>query len=129
MIVILINQNTIRHNPNAGETTFLQPGRPQHYVEVGPDNSIRACVSIPYQELHTFPQPKWRYEYQATKVKCEDCGAEFPWTELKSDEVDDCYSETICPKCGTWSCCDIRFERIDEAFERGPKYDSRVQNL
>lgn len=57
-------------------------------------------------------EPKYLFDYHDFVVSCDSCGYSFNWRQLKSDSVGDIYSNTICPKCDTWDCCDLVFEKF-----------------
>lgn len=77
-------------------------------------------------------EPPYLYEYRPTRVQCYSCKAKFPHTELESDvedcgcsQYDDCCgcykdTDTKCPKCGNWNCCELEYEDIGETM-RGKK--------
>lgn len=63
-------------------------------------------------------EPRYLFAYIPTLIKCEVCNEEFYHTKLKHD----CYdwercSDTICPKCHDWDCCDLEFEDIDSIIK------------
>ena len=66
--------------------------------------------------------PEFLYEYKKKKVRCEMCEEKFDHSELESDYGSDgeweFSIENICPKCGIGNCCDIKYETIEECFER-----------
>lgn len=73
----------------------------------------------PCERLYSsMPERKYFFAYLPTPVKCEDCGAEFDYKELQNFEVDygDDYSTTNtgCPKCLAWDCCNLRYEKIED---------------
>jgi len=106
MIEIKINQNTIKRNPDAGRTTFLVPGRWQQDA----DGSRHRDIQVVHASC---PEPGFLFEYEPTMVECSECHQKFLHTELRSDSFDDgSYSDTICPKCGAWNCCEIKYERL-----------------
>lgn len=59
-------------------------------------------------------EPKYLFKYIPKLIKCEVCGEEFYHVELEHDCFDwDRCSDTICPKCHDWDCCNLEFEDID----------------
>lgn len=80
----------------------------------------RASISIKtnyqHQVIHSMtPEPDWLYQYEPIRVKCEFCNRRFLHTELKSDSIwhdDEIFSDTVCPKCDTFDCCEIEYERL-----------------
>jgi hypothetical protein len=109
-VKIPIDRSTIRRNPNAGRTSILVPGR--------------SCIvdgkeTKQIQRVHTiYPEGAYLFEYAHTKVQCCHCEAVFDYYLLESDcsiDIDgETYSDTICPKCHGWDCCEMEFEEFDE---------------
>jgi len=69
---------------------------------------------------YTGPSVKPSYDYEETTVECEGCGAEFVHTKLKRESATwpqsdgsekEVESETVCPKCGYWDCCEVEYEK------------------
>ena len=61
------------------------------------------------------PEEDYLYEYIPVKVTCWKCRESFKHTELESDNKgydDDAVTYTMCPKCGTWDCCELEYESI-----------------
>lgn len=62
------------------------------------------------------------YSYEPTMVQCDECHDEFIHTELKKesglwgegDYEKAVESDTVCPKCGAWDCCELEFESVDK---------------
>ncbi len=75
-----------------------------------------------YDMTTLFEDSLYLFDYMPAMVKCTECGAEFDHKELESDstEDDDYYvtSEAVCPMCGKWDCCEIKYEDIEEALKR-----------
>jgi hypothetical protein len=104
-MLIKINRSSIKPNPNAGNSTYYQ-----------------ALGNGEYEILHTIsPEGKWLYEYEDTLVTCYHCKAQFSYNDLESDEMsfgdNDMWTDKVCPKCHTWSCCEIEFERIEQVCQ------------
>ena len=109
-LVIPIDRSTVRENPHAGRTEFYMAG--QRCVTHDDGGNV-VSISQPMVRLHSLtPDPSHFFDYVPTSVRCEDCQAEFAHTELLSDGDDDRYSDTVCPKCGSWGCCEVEFERL-----------------
>lgn len=59
-------------------------------------------------------------KYKPTQVECCECHKEFLHTELTKDKAvwgDGDYqrnveSDTVCPRCGAWDCCELEFEQL-----------------
>lgn len=77
----------------------------------------KAIVEQNVQTIHSLsPQAEFLYEYNKEEcVKCKYCDIRFVWTDLKEDFADDfeCYahSETVCPFCYNWECCELEFQK------------------
>jgi len=61
---------------------------------------------------------KYLYEYENTKLKCEDCGKSTPFNEIEEKEVDlgyDYYYDKVCPHCGGYNTFeDYQLENIND---------------
>lgn len=80
----------------------------------------RLCTLEVAREAHSMyhaPIPPFSYAYVPTDVACDECGARFPHTELRSEETadGDGYSERVCPRCGGFECCDLVYEPLTRA--------------
>ena len=65
------------------------------------------------------PEPLYLFDYEPQKVQCEKCKAEFDHTELDFDDNDEWsyeYSDTVCPKCHYFNCCEIEYQDIYEVM-------------
>ncbi len=100
-------------------TTITGMAKPEYWAE-------SKTIEYPRTELYTLGgEPKYFFTYLPTPVKCDDCGAEFPYTELLALEFDGEdyeYTNTGCPKCGYWNCCGIEFQKIED-FLLGDSYE------
>jgi hypothetical protein len=73
-------------------------------------------------DVTCFSTEAYLYTYIHKKVKCNTCKKSFMSNELQydSDEIDDVCTNTDskCPKCGKWDCCNIKYENINHALTR-----------
>jgi hypothetical protein len=82
-------------------------------------NTDECGLALPtrLEPVYHYPIPPYSYKHAPTDVTCSTCGKTFKHAELKSDSYydgeDDIYSNTICPVCGAWGCCEVEFERIN----------------
>ncbi len=108
MIIVEINENSIKINPYAGRSLICIPGYN------GAIERIRLMT----------PEPAFLYEFKPTEVVCKECGWKSDIYELKSDYTycgeEEVYSNSICPKCGEWDCVEggTHFETIPELEKR-----------
>ena len=66
-----------------------------------------------------YSEPKYLFDYMPTRVQCSECNEKFYHTELESDEMNwDYYSNTVCPKCGCFDCCQLEFEDINSIIKK-----------
>jgi hypothetical protein len=70
-------------------------------------------LSRDVQNVMHMPIPTFAYDHVPTEVECDECGERFPHAELESDDDDDGWTDTRCPRCGAWGCCELEFERLD----------------
>lgn len=109
-ILIKIDRNSIKLNPNFGQTTYQVPGQ-------------TASLSRPVQLIRTInPEPKYLFSHETTIIECQYCHEKFPHIELQSESYTDCDGEsicnTVCPKCKKHHCCKtLQFEQIEDIKE------------
>jgi hypothetical protein len=75
---------------------------------------------IEHHVINHSPIPEYSYEYENISVVCCGCGKIIMTNDLESD-VDgsnENYSNRICPKCGEFYCCDLIYEKIEDAIKR-----------
>lgn len=78
------------------------------------------------RDIETYyhePEPEYFYEYENIEIKCKVCKNKFTLYELESDCIisedgDKICSDTVCPICGSFNCCDIEYEKIEDALKR-----------
>lgn len=134
--IIKIDRSSIKLNPDGGKSIFYVAGQQHLYIDgeevfcsdenrkVLIENSLKDGKVVKLAQdcnpIHLLsPLSKYLYNYEPTNVKCEDCGEQFDYKELRYDEFyDDDYgsrwSDKICPKCWFWDCCELEFEKIDK---------------
>lgn len=82
-------------------------------------------ISSEFEEIHSMtPEPEYLFEYHKSNIKCCHCGAEFDYNDLHKgidEDYDEGYLENMCPKCNGPDCCNIVFEKIDDAMKRNKK--------
>jgi hypothetical protein len=82
-------------------------------------------INIQYLNTHFnhLPVPTYSFEYENTKVTCDNCKEEITIKDLEYAESPDgeYISERVCPRCGTVDCCELEFEKIEDAIERKGK--------
>ena len=51
-------------------------------------------------------------------MECYVCHSEMSWKTLESvsgwDADDEIYNDRVCPECGAWDCCEIKFEKVSD---------------
>ncbi len=88
----------------------------------GPELSLTR--KQPVETIHTLsPEPRFHYSYKDTPLACDSCQWIFLNSELCSDSRDGYddwgYSDTVCPRCGEWDCCELEYEKLtDEELEK-----------
>lgn len=95
----------------------------QKCIEEKPNVNI--SFDFEHQHINHFPIPEYSYDYENTKVNCNNCGKEIFTKDLKADEFwdgeNEYYSNEICPECGALDCCDLIYESIEDALKRAGK--------
>ena len=73
--------------------------------------------------------PKYFYSYSDTMVQCNSCLKKFDYAELELDWIDylDARTDTKCPFCEAWDCCEIEYEKLSEEILKGI-YESNKQS-
>lgn len=64
-------------------------------------------------------EPSHFFKYEDTEIQCGRCHNVFDSDLLESDSDEDAdgnyyHSETICPKCHAWHCCEVQYEKLDD---------------
>lgn len=125
--LIKIDRSSIKKNPYSGQNVFYRClGNPIVETECDKNNNlIEFSVRVPYETLYTLErQPRFNYTYEELLLKCSECGKEFSNKDLESFSDEDCdgnyyFNDRICPKCGTWDCCEIEYEKLsDDVLEK-----------
>lgn len=80
-------------------------------VEIIIENHLRT--------INHQPIPKYSFKYKNTEVICSSCGERVMTDDLMSEESlnGECYSDKICPKCGEFDCCSLKYESIDDVLK------------
>lgn len=105
-MLIKINRNSIRKNPNVGNTKYYIPGHKQEYKTVvetkqyvkfgdkewkliSHDTKETQRIEQPVQVLHSLsPEPEWLYSYEDSEIECNACGNKSKYSELQEKEID-----------------------------------------
>lgn len=112
-MLIKINRNSVRKNPNAGNTIYYIPGQKQEYKTVvetkqyvkfgnkgwqliSHDTQETQRTEQPVQTVHTLsPAPQWLYSYEDPEVECNACGNKSKYSELKEKEIPGYYDDEV----------------------------------
>jgi len=134
-----IDRTTVRVNPTGGNTVYRRfCGTTETCVTVNGEvfhfygdkhvpfvkellqegKAFSMQQTTPIETLKSLsPEPYFLFGYQDIDVSCEGCGETFCRTELKSDDDDwgegYAHSDTVCPRCGMWHCCNLVYETLD----------------
>ena len=73
---------------------------------------IEIEIQFHSQQFEHCPISKYSYNYENTEVICCECEEKVMTNDLKSDGGE-YYSDKICPKCGKFDCCSLKYEKID----------------
>ena len=85
-------------------------------------------VAFSYKEniklnvINHMPIRAYNFKYEIVDVICKECGHIFKsncFVELDND-LDEYFesTQTGCPKCGAFDCCEIEYEKIDDVLIR-----------
>jgi len=148
---VKINIKSIKRNPNAGSTSSKLPTyssvtltlQSNGIVELSDIKKIKKLCEktgfiLTYEMENNFidvthlPEPDYFYKHSGMKIQCEYCKAEFDASELESD-CSDCIdfhisSDTICPKCKKWDCCEIECQTIESLIKEKPEIFRELRN-
>lgn len=90
------------------------------YKEISKKNGKNLTIEITqdWSTLTFPPECRYFYKYKNTKVKCKECGNRFMSNDFKEIELD-CgddysYTDTGCPNCENWDCCEVEYEKIED---------------
>lgn len=71
-------------------------------------------------DKNSIPKPRIglvipHFKYQNIEIKCHSCEEIFRLNDLEADEIweneEEYYSNTVCPKCGEFYCCELEYEK------------------
>lgn len=85
--------------------------------EIEQSEVLTSRVDAGMEFVEHRPEPQWLFDYLPTLVTCRECGETFDAMELQSDaqvvsdDGDEAFSSEVCPKCGAWDCCDLKYEQ------------------
>lgn len=79
---------------------------------------LRIEINNELQRIEHPPIPEYSYEYENIQIRCNNCRRKIYLDDLESDSFEDCYSDLICPKCGAWGCCELKYEKIDDTVKQ-----------
>jgi len=86
---------------------------------------INITTHLNYVTLQHLPVDKYSYQYEDINIICSECGGKFKSNDLLSLDNDNdeffVFTETGCPICGEWFCCEIEYETIENALIRKQK--------
>ncbi len=82
------------------------------FAKMQKDENINVNINREMQELKHLPEPDYFYKYRKTKVQCDECMVWFDHHKLLSDEIMDVYSDRVCPECGSFDCCQLKYESL-----------------
>jgi 5-methylcytosine-specific restriction endonuclease McrA len=85
-------------------------------------HNISISVDFENKYIDHFPIPEYYYDYENTRVTCNNCGKQIFTKDLESHDFWDgeaeYYSHEICPECGSLDCCNLVYESIEDALFR-----------
>lgn len=94
-----------------------------------PDLSKSFCEwDRPCSLCRHAPILPYSYSHVSIELICGKCLAKFPHTDLSSDSCGDAWSNSICPVCGEWECCEIEFEQITKEMAESVLAKGVVEN-
>ena len=83
------------------------------------DSHLTIKIEIPICEMIQPPEQKFFFEYENTELVCSNCKQKIMSYDLDNDyDFSDSYSDTICPLCHCFDCCEIKYEIIEDALKR-----------
>jgi hypothetical protein len=118
--LIEIDKESIKKNPNVGYCgPYNVPGIIQKRIIEG-----RVCeISRTIESVYTIsPEPKYFWKYLDCLVTCKYCGYEFSYTKLETEDWEtedgeEVFKTEMCPFCNKAECCEIEYQKIEEAIE------------
>ena len=96
------------------------PGTTEHKQFTHGSAGVTIRIQRDVETIRTArPAPTWLYQYEPTPVTCRNCGQTFPASELEQDSFfngeDDIPVYNICPRCQAPECCEVEYEKIEDA--------------
>lgn len=67
--------------------------------------------------LNSVGRKVYLYQYEDKEIQCTECKDSFSHKYLECEEAEDLDGGTVinskvCPNCGAWNCCSVRYESI-----------------
>jgi len=82
------------------------------------DNHISVEMHNEWNTIMFPPEDRYFFKHLNVKVKCMNCNHQFMSNDfVEMDNDDSCnfhYTDTGCPECRAWDCCNVRYESIHE---------------
>jgi len=110
---------TITRNKRAGQTSTKYAGKTQ----INEDGNRVTDI----HEVRHSPIPTYSTTHEDPIVTCEDCTAKHYVSELEEDFSEDYSVERICPSCKMSDCCELEYETIQQAKDRGVEISKPIE--
>jgi hypothetical protein len=81
-----------------------------------PDVSID--VKYERETIKHLPEQEYFWKYESVDVECTNCKSVFDHELLEFEEYYGNFSPFICPHCEAWDCCEVEYEKIEDALKR-----------
>src|SRR5437879_2237461 len=110
--LVKIDLHTLVRNQNVGDTETL--------ISLGTiDAEDGSPMQMVYRTVKHPPVPEFSFGYQDTIIKCSECDKSSEIADLEYDSKYEgkdkvASSETICPHCGAWDCCQLEYQQVDD---------------
>lgn len=113
----------IEYNDGRIEGEVITPEGRDMLFELAMSGELKGYNLNINEELHNIsyrhaPEPVYLFKYSPTIIECCNCKKKLFHEQLDEQPTEDSYCDTICPNCGTWECCQLEYETIQEALKR-----------
>ena len=107
------------------DVKFICGGQSSKWIKYFLKYNIKIKQNRDIIDIYMMPESNYYMSYNDIKVECSECKKKFSRFILETYEDDHYYNTEVCPFCGELSCCELEYEKIDDAIIRGVKINEK----